>query len=282
MSFFKTLFVSFIVFIQFSCSAQESSLLWEISGNGLEKPSYLYGTIHIKDKRAFDFGDSVDICLKASDAFATEISMAELKSPLVFQSLIAKKGGNLNQILSEDEYKEFAATFKEITGQDVAPYNNFKPFLHYSLLAASLFESEMPMVVDEYLSNEAAKLNKPLLSVEKIETQLKLLDLITKKELLEFVHEKDSIIQIMNLMIEAYANKDIQKIEELINQSTDKENEKMMKQMLYDRNKTMSIAINKMIKKQSIFIAIGAGHLPKENGVIALLQQEGYIVRPIN
>ena len=57
-------------------AAQDTSsktLLWRISGSGLQKPSYLYGTMHLKDRRLFFFGDSVYKSLEASEGFAMEI-----------------------------------------------------------------------------------------------------------------------------------------------------------------------------------------------------------------
>ena len=71
-------------------SAQDTSsktLLWRISGNGLQKPSYLYGTMHLKDRRLFFFGDSVYKSIEASDGFAMEIDPNEL-----IDSLLAKIG----------------------------------------------------------------------------------------------------------------------------------------------------------------------------------------------
>ena len=48
------------------------SLLWEISGNGLKKPSYLFGTMHVSDKLAFHLGDSFYTAIKSADVVALE------------------------------------------------------------------------------------------------------------------------------------------------------------------------------------------------------------------
>ncbi|HRW20642.1 MAG TPA: TraB/GumN family protein, partial [Bacteroidales bacterium] len=59
-----------------SCiSAFPQSLLWEITGKGFEKPSYLYGTIHIQDKRVFAFDSVVYEKINFCDAFAMEVLM---------------------------------------------------------------------------------------------------------------------------------------------------------------------------------------------------------------
>src|SRR6478735_4759198 len=48
------------------------SLLWEITGNGLKKPSYLFGTMHVSDKLAFHLGDSFYTALKSVQVVALE------------------------------------------------------------------------------------------------------------------------------------------------------------------------------------------------------------------
>src|SRR5512135_1843975 len=54
---------------------QRTSLLWKISGNGLKRPSYIYGTIHSYDKRAFVFREMVASYMKRCDAFGMEIKL---------------------------------------------------------------------------------------------------------------------------------------------------------------------------------------------------------------
>src|SRR5687768_7497054 len=53
-------------------SKKYPSLLWEISGNGLKKPSYLFGTMHVSDKLAFHLGDSFYTAIKSADVVALE------------------------------------------------------------------------------------------------------------------------------------------------------------------------------------------------------------------
>jgi uncharacterized protein YbaP (TraB family) len=52
------------------------SLLWEITGNGLTKPSYLFGTMHVSSKMAFHLSDSFYMALKNVDAVALELNPA--------------------------------------------------------------------------------------------------------------------------------------------------------------------------------------------------------------
>src|SRR3954466_14325908 len=50
------------------------SLLWEITGNGMKKPSYLFGTMHISNKMVFHLSDSFYNAIRRADVVALELS----------------------------------------------------------------------------------------------------------------------------------------------------------------------------------------------------------------
>jgi uncharacterized protein YbaP (TraB family) len=55
-------------------STKYPSLLWEITGNGLKKPSYLFGTMHVSSKLAFHLSDSFYYAIRKVDAVALELN----------------------------------------------------------------------------------------------------------------------------------------------------------------------------------------------------------------
>ena len=69
-------FVSFVLItlgLSLQVNAQEkSSLLWEISGNGIAKKSYLYGTMHVSNKIAFHLGDTFFMALDKAELVCLE------------------------------------------------------------------------------------------------------------------------------------------------------------------------------------------------------------------
>ena len=71
--------VSFILIANFTFAQKTNlpkynSLLWEITGNGLTRPSYLFGTMHVSNKLAFHLSDSFYYALKNVDAVALELN----------------------------------------------------------------------------------------------------------------------------------------------------------------------------------------------------------------
>ena len=51
--------------------------------------------------------------------------------------------------------------------------------------------------------------------------------------------------------------------------------------LLDERNLNWVEPIKELMHEKVVFIAVGAGHLPGELGMINLLRQEGYTVKPI-
>jgi uncharacterized protein YbaP (TraB family) len=77
----------FVFSVSFSQQKWPGTFLWRISGNGLQKPSYLYGTIHLQDKRLFQFSDSLYQALEKVEGFALEIDFTELMDSIFSRSI---------------------------------------------------------------------------------------------------------------------------------------------------------------------------------------------------
>src|SRR5436190_9881602 len=85
--------------------AQYNSLLWKISGNGLSNPSYLYGTIHIKDKRAFQLGNAVIPSFNSCTTFAGEIVLDNNNQSKLIGLVFMGGDTTLDMLLSKEDYK---------------------------------------------------------------------------------------------------------------------------------------------------------------------------------
>src|SRR4051812_29724838 len=82
------------------------SLLWRISGNGLEKPSYLFGTVHLRHKELFNFGDSLYKSLENVDGFAMELDPEDISSAVAGQMDKVEKKVYLRDKLSKQEFEK--------------------------------------------------------------------------------------------------------------------------------------------------------------------------------
>ena len=259
------------------------SLLWEITGKHLKKTSYLYGTIHIQDKRVFNFGDIVKEKFNSCDAYAMEILLDEIDKETVRKIILMKNDNSLDKLISKEDYELLNKVFKKKTGMSITLLNKTKPFFIASQLMQASMNKEMKTALDIYFLNMAKENNKKIYGIEKLKDQVDAIDKIPLKEqcemLMKSVRDTSSEKDKYDELLKVYLKGDLDKMLELSKDTTMPENFNEI--FLTNRNKHMAKKIAKLCKKQSTFNAIGATHLCGEQGVINLLRKKGYTVKPV-
>lgn len=234
------------------------ALLWEISGKDLSEPSYIFGTFHIRDKAAFHFPDSFFITLLACDAFANEIHLdSAMMQELAF---------SMQDSLVEEQifkYKEEPRGSK-IRKRPLNPKGE-----------------GMPTFLDAYLMNIAKLEGKTLYGLEDMDKHLALVR-DNQKKLEDRIKETPQVRDDFDKkawyqeILEAYLTGDMQKMEEkFLTEAFNKEVN------LIKRNYEMVESIARIATSQSLFSCVGAAHLPGEEGVLRLLEERGYRLRPV-
>ncbi|HEX6429329.1 MAG TPA: TraB/GumN family protein, partial [Niastella sp.] len=260
------------------------SLLWRISGKGLKHPSYLYGTMHLTDNRLFNFGDSVYRAIERSDGLAIEVNPDEMGAYYVNKLFDDVEGSKLQEILNDKDFKKYsdalAKKFKkpaaDITTNDIVTEKN-------KWLNDYFEKGEMATFVDAYLYNIARRQGKWVGGVEDIADQAGLLDDLVDKSDIDFLLAGDSSYiktasnSMMERMIELYTNQDLRGIEAIMSSESPEHKDAL----LLKRNVKMARRIDSLTALRTMFIAIGAAHLPGDSGVIHLLQQKGFTVEPV-
>ena len=287
-------FVLALVF-SFAAHAQQTlpkTLLWRISGKGLQKPSYLYGTMHLTDKRIFRFGDSVYNAIEKSEGLAIEVNPDEMAAYMVNQAIDqAENTKRLEAILKEKDFKKYSdqlsKKFKkpasDITTRDIVKEKN-------RWMNEYMEKGEMPTFVDAYLYNIARRQGKWLGGIEDMADQAGLLeDLVDKSDIDNILADgggaegssssRDAATnRAMEKMIALYTSQDLEGIEAMTNgTSTAEEKDRM----LITRNVKMARRIDSLSQLRTMFLAIGAAHLPGDSGVIYLLRKRGFTVEPV-
>lgn len=271
-----------VLFLLVQSPLFSQSLLWKISGKGIKEPSYLYGTIHITDKRVFSFDSTVHKALKSCDALALEMVMDEIKKEDVEKNMLLKEG-TIKDLFSAEEWKVVESKFKEKTGSSILVFTKMKPFFVYSQLLQAGMSKDMPEALDMHLLKKFREEKKPVLGIEQLSDQMAAIDQITLKEqgkmLYHALTDTSAQVDQMDDMIDYYINQDITKMLDMMKDTTLPE--KFNQAFLIGRNVKMAKNIAKYSSKQRVFNAIGAAHLPGENGVIELLRKKGYTVEPV-
>ncbi len=255
------------------------SLLWKIHREDTETVSYLYGTIHVKDQRVFEFGDSVLKVFEKCDAFAIEVDLNIENLAILSKKMILPDDQSLKDLFSEEEYQLIKIVVEDITGVDISLFNKLKPIAILSLVMNFQFANDVSLSVDEYFYRKAIAENKEVIGIETIDEQLEILEAIPNDYIIDYFRNVDQAKEDMELIIQLYRTAELEKMLEMMQK--DKSMVMIQKNLLTDRNVRMAERIQTMINKQQIFIAVGAGHLPGREGIISLLKDAGYNIEPV-
>ncbi|MEG0848429.1 TraB/GumN family protein [Flavobacterium plurextorum] len=256
----------------------ENSLLWEVSGNGLSKPSYLYGTIHSicptdyflteKTKKAFQKSDKLIIEINFSDP--NEI--ADAQKLAISPELLSKK-------LTPEQLSKLDSILQKAIGIKVQQVDNLNLATVMSLITIKTFDCEILKSYESDFTDLALKEKKGVSGFETVKGQLNMLsNAYTDSELIESL--ADASKAETKKMVEDYKN------ENLMDLYGDLANEKVMskktkKFILDDRNRDWVKKMKDMMKNEALFVAVGSAHLAGEEGVINLLRNAGYKVKPV-
>jgi hypothetical protein len=277
--------------VESETEADTPSLLWEISGNGLEQPSYLFGTIHIIGKDDYFWTDLMEEKFQESKKLVLEIDMGK-NQMMMMLSLMSKMrmedGTTLQDLLSAEEYKAVSDYFTDNMGMSLAAFDRLKP-IFTSMMISQGESSGVDMKNSvSYEMEMVEKAKKRKMKIDGLETaayQISIFDSIPYKTqagmLIEAISaEVDSNDTTFEDMVELYKAQDLQGLYKLITEE-DSEIEGYEDILLVTRNKNWIPLIAEMTAKQQTFIAVGAGHLSGEKGVIKLLIAEGYTLKPL-
>lgn len=277
---FSTFFLSLI----FQTHAQENFLLWQISGNGLSDTSYLFGTIHIRDKRVFDLGDSTYYAIQHTKALFGELDLQDKDAMKKHAAeLMMPSGITLESLLTAAEYKQVKKYCKTHIGIYALLLNKIKPIYLSAVISEDLLKKDKKQPLDLYLQDYASKLGHTIGGIETIEEQLAVLNLMSLQEqadmLVQQVQHIEDEKKLMEEMLQLYLSESLDKLDSLVQEDTT--SQEFNEAMLGSRNKVMLQRMQEQMHKQSTFFAVGAAHLAGEKGLVLLLRKEGFQVRPV-
>lgn len=262
-----------------------SSLLWEISGNGLKKTSYLFGTIHIIAEQDFFFPKYMKKALKKSKKLIMEVDLTDVVGQInMMQLAMLDSGKTLADLYSKEDYEFILQTALDSLQINIEQFKFMKPiFVQQQLFATNILAGGIKSY-ELHLMNLAKKFRKHIGGLETADEQLRILDSIPPSAQAAMLYEglKNIHLQRKQLvsMVQMYKTQNVEGMYQLLAEGEELGDHADV--LLANRNRKWIPLIENEIKNQSTFIAVGAGHLGGTHGVIQLLKQRGFLLRPIN
>jgi uncharacterized protein YbaP (TraB family) len=270
-------------------SKKNNSLLWEISGKGLRSPSYLFGTYHLAGKSLVDSLPEIKTRFNTCTAVVGEVVVDSIAGAKMMSYMMAPDSATLDKIFTPDEYQQVYSFIKQFTDADAESkaFDHFKPAAVAVIVAVIIAPKTISPTnppLDSYFQEEGKRHNDKIIGLETIQQQTDMLFnspiADQKKQLLAYVKKKDQLKADAVKGYKTYLRQDLDEIARSFDENDDLTPEQTEK-LLKERNLTWMKKLPGIMHLQPTFIAVGAGHLVGQYGLIDQLRSKGYTVKAI-
>lgn len=280
-----------------------AQLLYKITGNGLEKPSYIIGTYHLAPATFVDSIPGANEALAAVEQVCGELDMRDAESPdnkrKLQAAMFLPSGQKLKDVLTADEWDKLNTYMQGVIGTDLnnpllsMQMGKMNPFAIMTQLQLVQYMKLTPgfnplELIDNYFQTKATRAGKSVIGFETVDFQIEVLygmDLERqKKQLFCMIDNSEYTLEMMKSLTDAYFSQDMAAVLAVSEEkegndcdSTPEEDDAL----IYNRNSDWAEKIPAIVACKSTLFVVGAAHLPGERGVLELLRVKGYTIEGV-
>ncbi len=288
--------VLFAMALLLTAGAANSQLLWKISGKDAKGDSYLFGTHHVAPVSLIDTTPGLKDAMAGVDAVYGEIDMSEMTSPsaqqVIMSAAMAPADSTVTKLLTAEQIDSVNAVLGKYT-------NGMLKLDQLAMFKPRMIDTQLGMLqtmvafpefngqeqLDNTIQLKCRELGKNIKGFETLEQQMNLLmsGSMTEQasDLMESVRKDSEAAEKARKLANAYMSADINTIETMFLDPDLGMDEKSRKMLIDDRNADWLKQLSSILPSESVFIAVGAGHLIGDTGLIKELQKAGYTVTPV-
>jgi uncharacterized protein YbaP (TraB family) len=273
------------------------SLLWKISGNNLEKSSYILGTFHLKNGDYLNTIPGAINAIHSSEQIIGELDMTDMQTiqMQIAPAMLMPSDTTYLMLYSEEDYSFVNEKLAEYFTVGLEQLGVLRPSAIQTMMVVMLFQQLLPEFdaqnsMDLAIQQIGRERDKKIIGLESVEEQAYVLfnssSLQRQAELL-FCHLKNIDEEVLNeaiKLIEDYGRGDLNALyfDSMQNDNVSCPYNQEEKDLLAkSRNTQWMQQIPELIEKAPSFIAVGALHLPGKDGLLYQLQQLGYQIEPV-
>lgn len=284
-----------LILICFALSTN-AQLLWKISGNGLNEPSFVMGTHHLASLSIKDSIQGLQAALDRTQQVYGELKMSEMQDPhaaavLMQKYMTTETDTTFKSLFTDEEYAKINQCSKENLMLDIDMLPKVKPVFLTNNLTVVLYMKHVggfnpQEQMDTYFQTQAVEKGKKADGLETMNFQLNLLYNGTSlkrqaETLLCFINNIDENIELTKKLTMAYMAQDMDSIEKISDSELCGMSQQEKETLIDHRNKKWANMLPEIMNAAPTFIAVGVLHLPGENGLLNLLKQQGYTVESV-
>lgn len=272
-----------LCFLLFSKSWSIGQLLYELKSKDGLKTSYLYGTIHLMPADKFEISSTLKNAIVSSKTLAMEVDLNmdfATKIELIKETMLPE-GKTLQDITTPEEFQTIYRYWVENQGKSKRKFKKYarlKPFFFSSMLLQEDIKHSKSYEME--FNKLALKQEMKIMGLESPNAQMQTINTVSYSDQVKMLLDEIKKPQEYDAMLTHYLKEDIEALyEDIIEESEGFPN--FVENFLNKRNRQWISILEKQLEKEATFVAVGAGHLPGENGVLNLLKLRGYSLKPI-
>ena len=273
-----------------------AQLLWRVDGNGLSKPSFIFGTHHRAPSDIIEKTPGLLEAIRSVDRAIGELDMCngalEQSQALMASYVMAPADSTLSSVMTPQSLSRLAEVMTSLTGQPVsaAAFNAFKPSLVATQIGLLQTMRAFPdfnpaSQLDAEVLRLAAEAGVPTAGLETPEFQLALMFgtpiSVQARNLAEMLDRADHSDAAVRSLAEAYVEGDLDRLWEIVNDPELGSTPEEVDRLVTSRNAAWVNFLLGMIPTASVLVVVGAGHLPGPGGLIRRLRDAGYTVTAV-
>ena len=260
----------------------KKTVIWEIRPPEQENTvSFVFGTFHVRDARAFGWLRFAWPLIDQCRLVATEFDLAEIDPVALAAASRLPEDQGLDTLLRPAAWKQLVKYCRKHLGMHPDDLRSIQPMILQNYLSISQTDQDAELAIDEQIYQYAVSRGMEIAGVESFKDQMAVLQQIPLKtqlkQLKQLVKHFSRHGKLLRKMMQWYAAGDIQQLYK----SARKDSKGMRKVLIHDRNRHMANRIATLTTEHNCFIAIGAGHLAGEKGVLRLLKKKGFKVKAV-
>jgi hypothetical protein len=263
----------------------EKGLLWKVERDGAT-PSYVFGTMHSEDERVLDLPREVKEIFDDSSSYTMEVLLDMNAALQMSQAMMLTDGKDLKALLGTELYGKVVPLMAQ-RGVPEMVLPAFKPWAVFVTL--SMPPPKTGVFLDAMLHQEAEAQKKKVHGLESVAEQLSVFEKMSLKDQIEMVADTvkhhDEMPAAIEELLNVYLKRDLRGLQDVNAKymaiGDPALGDRLMDTLIDQRNLRMVERMQARLKEGNAFVAVGALHLPGENGILNMLAKKGYRVTAV-
>jgi uncharacterized protein YbaP (TraB family) len=258
----------------------DRGLLWKIETTG-SSPSYLFGTFHSSDPRITTLPCPVQAVFDNADSYTMEVIANGSGIVSMAEAMFLPDPQTLKALIGDALYQDTLRAMGLDLEQGAAGINRMKPWAVMMMLAAP--REHQGLFLDMALQWRATRQGKNTYGLETMAEQIAVFNdmgladqIVLLKDAIQTAGASRDLIE---ELAQAYLKRDLAALLTLQDKHKPADarvQAELEQRLLTRRNQLMAERMQARLKEGNAFIAVGALHLPGENGLLQLLTAAGY------